>query len=147
MPSENRLNPGKGKWFQELAAQLLSEHFGVQFELDYPLTIGNPPKEHRFDLVSSDLRYVGECKNYAWTKAGNVPSAKMAFVNEAVLYLSFLSRDIVRFVVLRKDVHEKRNESLAEYYCRTYRHLLQGVLIIEADLSNGTLRNIGDTAV
>jgi len=146
MSNENRLNPGKGKWFQERAAELLSKHFQVHLELDYPLAIGNPPKEHKFDLVSSDQRYVGECKNYAWTKTGNVPSAKMGFVNEAVLYLSFLPKDIVRFVVMRKDVHERRGETLAEYYYRTYRHLLRGVSIIEADLSNVTLRNIGDTA-
>jgi hypothetical protein len=147
MSNENRLNPGKGKRFQEQAARLLCKHFGVRFELDYPLAIGNPPKEHRFDLVSSDLHYVGECKNYAWTKAGNVPSAKMGFVNEAVLYLSFLPKDTVRFVVLRNDVHGKRDETLAEYYYRTYRHLLRGVLILEADLGNGTLRNVGDTFV
>jgi hypothetical protein len=90
MSDENRLNLGKGKRFQERVAELLSRHFQVRFELDCPLAIGNPPKEHKFDLVSSDVRYVGECKNYTWTKTGNVPSAKMGFVNEAVLYLPIM---------------------------------------------------------
>jgi hypothetical protein len=117
--SENSLNPAKGKQFQEKAAELLSERTQVEFRLDYPVAIGNPPKDHRFDLVSSDLRHFGECKNYSWTKSGNVPSAKMGFINEAVFYLSFLPRDTVRFVVMRKDVHPKRNETLAAYYYRT----------------------------
>ena len=142
MPANNRLNPRKGRAFQKLAAEILSRHFGVEFRLDYPIPIGNPPKEHRFDLVSIDSRYVGECKSYSWTEGGNVPSAKMGFVNEAVFYLLFLSPEIVRFVVMRKDIHPRRGESLADYYYRTYHHLLNGVLILEVDTESGKLREI-----
>lgn len=140
--SENRLNPGKGARFQEQAARLLSERFQAEFQLDYAIAIGNPPKDHRFDLVSLGLRCVGECKNYAWTESGNVPSAKMGFINEAVFYLSFLPKDTIRFVVMRKDVHPKRNETLADYYFRIYHHLLQGVLVLEIDLENDTIRKV-----
>lgn len=142
VPTENSLNPSKGRQFQEKAAELFSGRFQVEFWLDHPIAIGNPPKDHRFDLVSPDLRYVGECKNYSWTKSGNVPSAKMGFVNEAVFYLSFLPRDTFRFVVMRRDIHQKRGETLADYYWRTYRHLLQGVLIFEIDLGNETIRMV-----
>lgn len=45
---------------------------------------------------------------------------------------------------MRKDVHPRRDETLADYYYRTYRHLLQGVLILEIDLENDTTRKIGD---
>jgi len=76
IPTDNSLNPEKGRSFQKLAAKILSQHFNVEFHLDYPIPIGNPPKEHRFDLVSTDHNYIGECKNYSWTKSGNVPSAK-----------------------------------------------------------------------
>jgi len=144
--SENKMNPGKGKQFQEKAAELLSKHFQVKFRIDYPIAIGNPPKEHRFDLVSSDQRYVGECKNYSWTRSGNVPSAKMGFINEAVFYLSFLPRDAIRFVVMKKDVRPTGGETLADYYYRTYRHLLQGVSIIEIDLESDTVRKIDGTS-
>ena len=142
--SENRPNPGKGRQFQEKAADLFSEHYQVEFQLDCPIAIGDPPKDHRFDLASSDLRLVGECKNYSWTKSGNVPSAKIGFVNEAVFYLSFLPKDTIRFVVMRKDVRPRKDETLANYYYRTYRHLLQGVLIFEIDLENDTIRKIED---
>ena len=40
--------------------------------------VGNPPKEHRFDVVSADGDIIIECKCYTWTNGGNVPSAKMS---------------------------------------------------------------------
>ncbi|HEY9206414.1 MAG TPA: hypothetical protein VIO58_10890 [Candidatus Methanoperedens sp.] len=142
MPSDNSLNPSKGKLFQIKTSEILSKYFDVEFQLDYPIAIGNPPKSHRYDLVSSDLRYIGECKNYSWTETGNVPSAKMGFINEALFYLSFLPPETMRFVVLRKDTHQQRKISLAEYYYRTYQRLLNGISIFEADITLGTLKEI-----
>lgn len=142
MPYDNSLNTGKGRDFQEVASRLLGSHYGVTFELDCPMPIGSPPKQHRFDLVSTDRRFVGECKNYSWTETGNVPSAKMGFVNEAVFYLSHLSTDARRFIVLRLDSHTRRKESLADYYFRTYRHLLNGIVIVELDPASGVIREL-----
>jgi hypothetical protein len=48
-----------------------------------------------------------------------MPSAKMAFLNEAVLYLSHLPREMHKFIVLRRDLHIRRNETLVAYYVRT----------------------------
>ena len=72
-----------------------------------------------------------------------MPSAKLGFVNEAVFYLSFLPEHIVRFVVMRKDTHPIKSETLAEYYFRTYRHLLKGVFVLEIELENDAAREIG----
>jgi hypothetical protein len=143
MPSSNRLNPARGRSFQKKAAEVLAQHFGVDFRIDYSIAIGTPPKEHKFDLVSVDQRYIGECKNYSWTESGNVPSAKMGFVNEAVFYLLHLPRGTHRFVVMRRDTHLKRSETLAEYYYRTYRHLLDVVFIVELDVETGDLKEFG----
>ena len=143
MPNPNSENPGKGRFFQERSVEILAEYWGVGFQRDHAIPIGKPAKDHRFDLVSSDLNFVGECKNYSWTEGANVPSAKMGFINEAVFYLSFLASSKQRFVVMRRDVHPKRLESLADYYFRTYRHLLNGVFLIEIDLETGTVREIG----
>lgn len=132
--SPNSLNPSKGRSFQNKAAQILSQYFGVIFKQEYPIGIGSPPKLHKFDLVSEDLKYVGESKNYSWTQGKNVPSAKMAFMNEAVFYLQHLPQGTERFIVVRRDVLPNRNESLARYYFRTYQHLLNGVFILEIDL-------------
>ena len=135
MPMPNSMNTAKGRDFQQAACAILREHFRCgKFKLDCPVLIGNPPKEHKFDLVCEDGRYVGECKNYSWTETGNVPSAKLAFLNEAVFYLLHLPGDVQRFVALRRDVHPRRRESLAEFYFRTDYHLLDGVKVIEIDL-------------
>lgn len=137
---QNRDNPRRGREFQELSASVLGEHWGATFDLDVPFPIGSPPKQHRFSLVSTDRRYVGEAKNFSWTASGNMPSAKMAFVNQAVFYLSYLPRDLIRFVVMRRDVRPKSGESLADYYYRTYRHLLSGVAIVEVDAATRAVR-------
>lgn len=143
MPWDNRLNTGKGRDFQRRAAQALERYFKVPFLVEQVFAIGNPPKEHKFDLVSEDRRYVGEAKNYSWTESGNMPSAKMGFVNEAVFYLSFLPEATSKFVIMRKDAHPSRGETLAEYYHRTYRHLLGHVMILELDVNSGDVRRIG----
>lgn len=143
MPIDNSLNTGKGRTFQVLAAEILAAHLGTEFNLDHAIGIGQPPKAHRFDLVSTDLRYVGECKNYSWTETGNMPSAKMGFINEALLYLSYLPKDTVRFIVTRVDRHARRQETLTEYYFRTYRHLLENVRLFEIDIDTGAVREHG----
>ena len=142
MSQGNSNNPAKGRAFQELAARVLEDHFSTPFHLDVPIAIGLPRKDHRFDLVSSDKRHIGECKNYSWTASGNVPSAKMGFCNEAAFYLSFLTGDVTRFITMRKDVHPKRQETLADYYYRTNKHLLGDVLLIEIDVTNEVIRTI-----
>jgi hypothetical protein len=139
VPWDNALNPAKGRDFQLLAAELIGARLATTFLCDEPIAIGRPPKAHRFDLVSSDRAHVGECKNYSWTETGNMPSAKMAFLNEAVLYLSLLPADLHRFIVLRRDHHARRKETLVAYYLRTYRHLLDGLTIYEIDVVSGVI--------
>ena len=143
---KNSENAQRGREFQKLVAKVLGRHWNVVFDLEVPFPIGNPPKEHKFDLASTDRKFVGESKNYTWTETGNMPSAKMAFVNEAVFYLSHLPPDIVRFVVMPRDIRPRTKEALADYYYRTYRHLLNGVLVIEVDTSNQNVRILGQRA-
>lgn len=143
MPPANNLNPARGREFEGLASKILNEYYQVVFYTGYAIEIGNPTKKHKFDLVSTDLKYIGECKNYSWTETGNIPSAKMAFLNEAVFYLQHLINTQNRFLVLRKDMHERHVETLAEYYYRINRHLLNGVFIIEIDIANNSVKTIG----
>ena len=125
--------------FKRFAAKLLTAKLGVKFHLDYRIAIGRPPKIHKFDFVSKDLRYAGECKNYSWTETGNVPSAKTAFLNEAVLYLSHVPADKIKFLVMRLDRHDRKKETLVEYYLRTYKHLLGGLTLYEVNPASGQL--------
>jgi hypothetical protein len=132
----------RGKDFQVLAAELISRHFGVDFGLEGHFLIGSPPKGHKFDLVSRKRDIVGETKNITWTVTGNSPSAKLAFVNEAVLYLTLLGTGLKRFIVLPRATHPRKPETLAEYYFRTYRHLLGGIQVFELDAQNRSLREL-----
>ena len=143
MPPANNLNPARGREFESVASKVLGDYYHVVFRAGNAIEIGDPPKKHKFDLVSTDLRYIGECKNYSWTETGNIPSAKMAFLNEAVFYLQHLKDATNKFLVLRKDNHEKHSETLAEYYYRINRHLLNGVFIIEIDITNYSVKTIG----
>lgn len=129
----NSENPGVGRRFQEEAASILSEFFQTKFELEKPIPIGSPAKNHKFDCVSANSEIVAECKCYTWTDTENVPSAKMAALNEAVFYLHFLPEETRRFIVLKKAICTKRQETLAEYYSRINSHLLGEVGIIEID--------------
>jgi len=136
---DNSLNTAKGRTFQMIAANLLGQHLETMFALDKPIAIGNPPKLHKFDLVSSDDSWIGECKSYSWTETGNMPSAKMGFINEALLYLSYTPVGSKRFIALRHDRHARRVESIAEYYVRTYRHLIGAVTVYEVDVLTGRI--------
>ncbi len=129
--------------FQNIAAELLSDYFKVEFKLEYPIAIGHPPKNHKFDLVSTDKRYIGECKDYSWTETGNIPSGKLAHINEAVLFLSKLPADVVRFIVMRKAECPTKQETLAEYYYRTYGHLLNEILLIELNIKQNNIKMVG----
>ena len=141
MPFPNSENPKKGKYFEEKVRQALRGIYKTDFSKQ-SITIGKPPKAHYFDLVSEDKSVIVECKNYSWTEAGNVPSAKMAFINEAVLYLSHAPKGVKKIIVLRRDNHPRTKESLAEYYVRTRYHLLEEICVMELDTDNMILKEV-----
>ena len=121
----------KGDDFRDLAKNALEKELKTTLESEQKLFIGNPGKEHAFDLASKDHSIVIECKNYTWTKTGRVPSAKISTINEAVLYFSFLDENVQKILCLMKSEHPGRKETLAEYYGNTYKHLLRDVIIYE----------------
>lgn len=129
----NSDNPRVGKEFQEFVCGLMRDHFQVSFQMEMPLYIGKPPKAHKFDCVSIDRKIVVECKCYSWTETGNIPSAKLMGLNEAVFYMSYLPKDTRKIIAIRKAVYPGKLETLAQYYCRIDGHLLEGVEIIEVD--------------
>lgn len=142
--NSNSENPKVGKMFQTAVKEWFEKERGVPYNWEEPIPIGNPAKQHKFDLVESTGLIVVECKCYTWTEMGNVPSAKMEFINEAAFYLSFLPEAIERNIVIRKSVHPRRKETLAEYYFRTYRHLLGKIRILEYDTDTKTMKLIGE---
>lgn len=135
----NSDNPKTGKDFENLTKELLSKHYEKIFINQKPLFIGNPPKAHRFDFVSDDGQIVVECKCYTWTERGNMPSAKIGFINEAVFYMSYLPQNHTKIIALKKSNRAKNSESLAQYYIRINGHLLKDVIIIEIDTEQKSL--------
>lgn len=140
----NSDNPKKGADFQKKVKVWFEKKYNLTFDLEKKIAIGNPPKDHKFDIVCESKKIAIECKRYTWTETGNVPSAKMGFTNEAAFYLSFLSDDYDKRIVMLRSFNSKRQESLAEYYYRTYKHLIGDIRIFEYDPESDEMREIRD---
>ena len=142
----NSDNPKKGADFQKQVIDWFRNEYGPGFEMETKIPIGHPAKDHKFDIVNLEKRIVIECKCYAWTETGNVPSAKMGFANEAAFYLSFLPDTYEKYIVMLKSHHTRHQESLAEYYYRMNNHLLGKTKVAEFDPECKELRIVGQTA-
>ncbi|MFD2117620.1 hypothetical protein ACFSTH_11540 [Paenibacillus yanchengensis] len=129
--TQNFSSIDKGKSFQSLVRIALMEKYNQSFEFEVAFPVGNPAKDHKFDLVSSNGEIIVKTKNYTWTESGNVPSAKLSVLNEAVFYLQHTPKGKTRIIVINYDLNVKKNESLANYYVKTYKHLLDDVIVME----------------
>lgn len=143
----NSDNPHNGADFQRQVLRWFEENHQAKYELEKKIPIGNPAKDHKFDIVDASGTVVIECKRYTWTESGNVPSAKMGFVNEAAFYLSFLPDSYEKYIVMLRSFHPKRKESLAEYYFRTNRHLLGRIKVAEYDPDKDSFHIVGQNNV
>jgi len=133
--NSNSENPKVGRDFELLAKKLLSKHYKVDFDdKDKAIVpIGNPSKPHKFDLVSVDKKIVVECKSLTWTVGKNTPAAKLATLNQSLLYASFLPKNTTKVIVMKESKHPnpKRNETLAGYYYKSYKHLFRDTVLLE----------------
>lgn len=129
----NSENPKVGKTFQEMVRKSLLQYFQTDFDLEVAILIGHPSKNHKFDCVSDDRKIIAECKCYTWTDIGNVPSAKMMGMGEALFYMIYLPEDTIKVLCIKKATHPKRQETLAEYYVRIDGHLLWDIKVFEVD--------------
>ena len=143
---KNSENPGAGAAFQKAVCNWFIENRRGSYVLEKKIGIGEPPKDHKFDMVSADDAIAIECKCYTWTETGNVPSAKMGFCNEAAFYLSFLPDTYEKYIVMAYSWHDKRQQTLAEYYYETNRHLLKNIKVAEYNPESGKFHVIGDNA-
>jgi hypothetical protein len=98
---------------------------------------GNAKKPHRFDFGSEGgCPILVECKYHRWTEGRNVPSAKMSVWNEAMYYFHLAPKKYAKYMVVLRDLRETKtkNESLADYYLRTYDYLIpHDVIFLECD--------------
>lgn len=131
-------NATKGKLFQKQVQEWFSLNRNEKFNAEVAMPIGFPAKLHNFDLANERATVFVECKNYTWTASGNIPSAKLAFCNEAIFLLRLLPVTCEKWLVMMKATHPKRNETLAEYYCKAYKHLFGDVRVAEYDHETNT---------
>ena len=133
-------NAHVGRDFENVALKVFAR-FGLDLEKNFKVPIGlnGTSKSHAFDLGSEEQRILVECKSHKWTAPNdNVPSAKLTVWNEAMYYFLIAPTGFRKILFVLRDVSERRQETLAEYYIRTYRHLIPGdVEIWEFDESNG----------
>ena len=131
--NKNSDNPKVGKEFEKVTQEWAELYFDCEFDREKPVEIGYPPKPHKFDLVSKDESIVIECKCYTWTEGGNVPSAKLATLDEAILYMRNIARPAKKIIAMRLARNEKKQITLAEYFCDKKGHLLDDISVCELD--------------
>jgi hypothetical protein len=108
----------------------LERDFGCPFEAEVRLPIA-PGKLHAFDLANRDRTVVAECKAVGWTRAGNVPAAKITHLRETARYLRDLEGQLTRCLVISKSCHPSKKESLASYFVRLNGACLEGITVFE----------------
>ena len=141
MANTNSENPYVGCRFQELVQSILEKEFNTSFEQEVVVAIGKPPKAHKFDLADKDRSTVAECKCYTWTDSGNVPSAKLMGLDEAVFYFGFLPAETKKILCMKRATFRGKAETLAEYYVRVHGHLLGDVFVYEIS-DDGVMKEI-----
>lgn len=144
MANTNSENPLVGKRFQELAQKSFNDYYKDTFVLEAGFPIGDPAKIHKFDLCNLNKTIVIECKCYTWTVSGNVPSAKLMGIDEAIFYFGFLNNEMKKILCMMKSTFPGKTETLAEYYVRLHGHLLGDVQVFELD-KEGKIRVVRST--
>ena len=124
-----------GKKFERAAQIYFRQCEELELTASFGLKIGfREQKTHKFDLGSGQKRVLVECKRHTWGRNGNIPTGKMHAWNEALFLLYLAPKGYRKILFVLCDFNEKRKETLAEYYVRTYAHLIpDDVEIIESD--------------
>ncbi|MEH6393337.1 hypothetical protein [Pseudoalteromonas sp.] len=121
----SKSNAHVGREFESAASKFfLSQGIELVPNLKVEVGVSNLKKQHAFDLGCIDQQIIVECKAHKWTIGGNVPSAKLTVWNEAMYYLYTAPAGFRKIMFVLRDFSTKRNETLAQYYIRTYKHLI-----------------------
>ena len=145
----NRDHTRLGLEFQNSVLEWLERHYSDTFnkEVSIPVGVGcSEKKEHKYDIANKDCSIVIECKRYTWTETGNVPSAKIRSLNEALFYLHLLDDSCCKVLAMIKAETPKRNQTLAEYYVKNYYNLIGKIVIAEYDLESGSMTFVHNEA-
>lgn len=123
-------------WDFESKAQAIFLQQGLSLKRNVSLEIGvdGRSKAHNFDLGDCEKRVIVECKSHTWTETWNVPSAKMTTWNQAMYFFYVAPGDYRKILFVLRHHNPERQQTLAEYYIKTNRHLIpDGVEVWEFD--------------
>jgi len=133
-------NTQVGNDFESIASDYFTLQ-GIRLSRNYKIQIGVAAikKNHAFDLGSDNPKVIVECKSHKWTSGNNTPSAKMTVWNEAMYYFAVAPSEYRKILFVLHDHSNAKRETLAEYYIRTYEHLIPlDVEIWEYDVNTNT---------
>ena len=120
----SKSNAHVGRDFEN-AIQSYFENNNLSLNARVSVQIGiNGKKHHSFDLGNEEKKVLVECKAHKWTESDKVPSAKLTVWNEAMYFFHAAPPGFRKLLVVLHDFSSKRNETLGEYYIRTYAHLI-----------------------
>jgi hypothetical protein len=131
-------NAQVGHDFEGMAGEYFS-HQGIHLRkrLKIPIGVEAVKKEHAFDLGSQNPKVIVECKSHTWTAGNNTPSAKLTVWNEAMYYFLAAPVEYRKIFFVLRDFNQARGETLAEYYIRSYGHMIpSSVEIWEYDVNS-----------
>ena len=116
---EQRLISGSSppQTFEEMARKKMAEHFGVEV-FPFPYKAEGWPKA--FDIVSRDLKVVGDAKRYSMVRGVRIPPAKFSTISEHVWLLEKIQAE-------RKFLVFGRDKRVPEEWLKRYGHLVEGV--------------------
>jgi hypothetical protein len=117
-------NTHVGQTFEGLVQGFFAKQ-GLQLARGHQVLIGTAERKKRknFDLGCDDAKIIVECKSSTWTKAGNVPSAKLKDWNSEMFHFMLAPTDYRKIMFVTRAVRTRDGESLAEYYLRLKGHL------------------------
>ena len=118
-------NAHVGRDFEQLAIAALADK-GITVTENFSVEVGvsSLKKSHSFDFGSEEPPVLVECKSHRWTSGGNVPSAKITVWNEAMYYFACSPGKYRKIFFVLRDERVNTVETLAQYYIRSYSHLI-----------------------
>ena len=136
-PVDASSSPAKGVAFELLVKKHFADKGDDAVQLDRPfgVLVGfSEKKEREFDLGTEHPPILIECKAHSWTRTGKVPMGKLQAWNEAMLYFSRAPNKYRKILCVGRAYNDERNETLGEYYVKTFRHLIPpDVSVMEFD--------------
>ena len=120
-------NASEGNIFELLVKGYFNKTYNLGLTKNIKVDIGISTKvikkSKTFDLGRQN-EIIIECKSHSWTETSNIPSAKLTTRNEAMYFFHLVPKGLRKIFVVEKFYSDKRQETLAGYYLRTYHHLI-----------------------